>query len=154
MDKNFKIHYFKLTPKTIEKFYFPEDGRAFAPISKNEYWITVEHLKEEIEEYCKKNPKKPRYDLIVFNYKHDKPHFRITDGCHRTYALRQLFKEKAIKEFNVILLPGTTGINAVDAVQKTKDLIKMLRKKGLPKEIIKQRHVIIDGKQKIIIRPY
>jgi len=150
MNKDFKIHHLKLTAKNIDKFYFPEDGRSTAPISKNEYWATVEYLKDEIKSY--KGEK--RYDLIVFNYDHYKSHFRITDGCHRTYALRQLFKEKAIKYFDVILLPGTTGNKKDNCVELTKKLIKMLEKEKLPKEIIKQRHIIENGKQKILIRPY
>lgn len=147
-----KILRVKITKEVLDKFYFLyDDPRKRYP----EYWTQVDSLKKRIKGYVKRGQKPVEYELCVFNYVPEEELYLITDGGHRTEAMRQLYAEGWEGAMDAILIPGTTATGWDNQVARSDEVIRLVEADGLPREIIKQRHYKDkDGKYKTIIRPW
>jgi len=142
---------FKFTPENIDQFY-AYDWRKDTDEFKKDVQVLVKKMvdyqKGIKNELTKRYP--GRYDLTVFTYSQNvesAPHL-INDGSHRLEALKIIFQNKLLKNFDAYLIPSNIlgAITKEEAYTLNRIVNKELDKYGLPHWVKKFDFEDRDGK--------
>lgn len=129
-----KVIRYKFTPENIDKFYVIDNRIGTLEYEKDMKGVKGAIL--EMKTFPKTKEYPERYDLTVFTYDQNvNEPFYIIDGSHRLTALKEIFKEKTLNYFEIILIPSNIlyyNMTPTEMLKANKDLDKELRRKGIP----------------------